>query len=148
MAKAFNILKLDHGAYVVSSLKDAMAFWVEGMGAEVERTGKSGGEPLRNITGAVNAEVDIAMIRIGGQRIELLEYHGVTPENSYIHRPYDAGAMHIALRVDDIDAALQVAARYGYRAQGKPQRSQLGAMITYVVGPDGATVEFMQPLPG
>jgi catechol 2,3-dioxygenase-like lactoylglutathione lyase family enzyme len=147
MPRGFNIMKSDHTAYVVSSLKDALAFWVDGLGAKVERTGKAGGTTLANITGAVGAEADIAMIEIAGQRIEFLEYRGVTPTNGATRRPYDAGAMHLALQVDDVHAAVQLAAQYGYRAQGIPQKGgALKSINIYTVGPDGATLEFMQPL--
>ena len=148
MPKGFNILKSDHTAYVVSSLKDTLTFWVDGLGAKVERTGKAGGVTLGNITGApAGAEADIAMIEIAGQRIEFLEYHGVRPANTATRRPYDAGAMHLALQVDDVHAAVALAAQYGYRAQGIPQvGGALKSINIYTVGPDGATVEFMQPV--
>jgi catechol 2,3-dioxygenase-like lactoylglutathione lyase family enzyme len=148
MPKEFKIFKSDHTAYVVSSLKDTLAFWVDGLGAKVERTGKASGETLANITGvSLGAEADIAMIEIAGQRIEFLQYHGVAPAGTATRRPYDAGAMHLALQVDDVHAAVRLAAQYGYRAQGIPQMGgALKSINIYTVGPDGATVEFMQPV--
>ncbi|HDR9761122.1 TPA: VOC family protein [Burkholderia cepacia] len=143
--KDFKVIKADHAAYVVSSLKEALTFWVDGMGATLEGRFKAGGPMLANVTGAVGADVSIALIEIAGQRLELLEYQGVTPNPGATLRPYDAGAMHLALNVDDVHAALRHVAQYGYRAQGVPQKAPTGSTAMYVVGPDGATIEFRQP---
>lgn len=145
MPGEFNILNCDHAAYVVSSLENSLTFWVGGLGAKVLRTATARGEALANITGAIGAEADIAMIEIAGQKIELLQYRGVTPINPAPQRPYDLGAMHIALNVDNINAALRLVSKYGFHPQGTPQKGTTGATLIYVVGPDGATIEFMQP---
>jgi len=146
MPAEFKILNCDHAAYVVSSLPDALLFWVECMGAKVVRTATARGVALANITGVPEgAEADTAMIEIAGQRIELLEYRGVSPSGNRVHRPFDAGAMHVALNVDDVNAALSAVGKYGYRSQGTPHKGTSGATLIYVVGPDGATIEFMQP---
>ena len=58
-------------------------------------------------------------------------------------------AIALALVVDDIDALLARIAAYGWKAQGTPQPiaggARAGTRVIYVVGPDGATIEFMQP---
>lgn len=148
MPAEFKIMNCDHAAYVVTSLKDALALWVDGLGAKVLRTATARGVALHNITGAPEgAEADTAMIDIAGQRIELLEYRGVDPSGNKVHRPFDAGAMHIALNVDNVDAALELVGKYGFRPQGVPHKGTSGATLIYVVGPDGATIEFVQPPP-
>ncbi|WP_348649355.1 VOC family protein [Methylobacterium aquaticum] len=64
---------------------------------------------------------------------------------------YDPGFAHPATVADDIDALLARLAGYGWKAQGVPQTvgggARSGTRLIFVVGPDGATVEFMQPRP-
>ncbi|WP_244493526.1 VOC family protein [Aureimonas sp. N4] len=59
------------------------------------------------------------------------------------------GFAHLALVVDDIDALLVRIAAYGWKPQGIPQPiasgARAGTRVIYAVGPDGATIEFMQP---
>lgn len=146
MPQGFRLLNFDHSGCVVSSLKDTLAFWVDAMGGKLVRSTTSRGDTLGNITGAYGAEADIAIVEIAGQRIEFLEYRGVTPPGVAPHRPYDIGALHVAFRVDDIEAAVKHVAGHGYRPQGRPQLTAANTVNVYVVGPDGATIEFMQPV--
>ena len=107
-----------------------------------------GGEFLGQVTGAHGAKVRIAIVSLPDQTIELLEYQG--PERpSEPAKPFDPGFAHLALVVDDIDALLVRIAAYGWKAQGIPQPiasgARAGTRVIYAVGPDGATIEFMQP---
>lgn len=145
MPQGFKLLNFDHAGCVVSSMKDTLAFWVDAMGGKLVRSTTSRGDTLANITGAHGAEADIAIVEIAGQRIEFLEYRGVAPLGGAPYRPYDTGALHVAFRVDDVEAAVKYVAGYGYSPQGKPQRTGANTINIYVVGPDGATIEFMQP---
>lgn len=100
------------------------------------------------MTGAHGAEVRIAIVSLANQTIELLEYRGVDRPSAPA-KPFDPGFAHLALVVDDIDALLARIATYGWKAQGTPQPiaggARAGTRVIYVVGPDGATIEFMQP---
>lgn len=140
--------RADHVGFSVRSLEAALEFWIDGLGARLERTGEMGGDFLAQVTGARDARVRMAMLSLAGQAIELLEYHGpdrpVAPS-----RPFDAGVAHLALVVDDIDAILARIAVYDWTPQGTPQTmttgTRAGTRVIYAVGPDGATIEFMQP---
>ena len=109
-----------------------------------------GGAFIGQVTGAHGAEVRMAIVSLAGQTVELLEYRGLDrpPESS---RPYDPGFAHLALVVDDIDAVVARIADHGWKAQGIPQAiaggARAGTRVVYAVGPDGATIEFMQPPP-
>ncbi len=107
-----------------------------------------GGDFLRQVTGARDATARMAILSLAGQSIELLEYRG--PDRPAApSRPFDAGFAHLALVVDDVDAVLARIAAYDWRPQGTPQTMTTGARagtrVIYAVGPDGATIEFMQP---
>ena len=145
---SFQVRCADHVGFAVASLDEALRFWLDGLGAELVRTGEMGGEFLSQVTGAHGAEVRLAIVSLAGQTIELLEYQGVDRPSAPA-KPFDPGFAHLALVVDDIDALLSRIATYGWKAQGTPQPiaggARAGTRVIYVVGPDGATIEFMQP---
>jgi len=64
-------------------------------------------------------------------------------------RAYQAGGLHLASQVDDIDAAVGLFQRYGWQAQGRPQPipagPRAGTLVMYVVAADGTTIALMQP---
>ena len=63
-------------------------------------------------------------------------------------RSCDVGSIHIALYVDDMDAALSRASEAGWVAVAEPQTveggERDGMRLIYLRGPDGVTVESMQ----
>ena len=142
------VRRADHVGFSVAFLDEALRFWVDGLGARLVRTGEMGGEFLGQVTGAHGAKVRMAIVSLADQTVELLEYQG--PDRpSAPARPFDPGFAHLALVVDDIDALLVRIAAYGWKAQGSPQSiasgARAGTRVIYAVGPDGATIEFMQP---
>ncbi|MCM2292514.1 VOC family protein [Allorhizobium sp. BGMRC 0089] len=145
----FQVRRADHVGFAVASLDESLSFWVDGLGARLLRTGEMGGEFLGQVTGAHGAQVRMAIVSLADQTIELLEYQGVDRPSASA-KPFDPGFAHLALVVDDIDALLLKIAAYGWKAQGTPQSiaggARAGTRVIYVVGPDGATIEFMQPL--
>jgi catechol 2,3-dioxygenase-like lactoylglutathione lyase family enzyme len=145
---SFQVRRADHVGFAVASLDEALQFWLDGLGARLVRTGEMGGEFLGQVTGAHGAQVRIAIVTLADQTIELLEYQGVDRPGASA-KPFDPGFAHLALVVDDIDALLTRIAPYGWKAQGTPQPiaggARAGTRVIYVVGPDGATIEFMQP---
>lgn len=147
-ATSFRILRSDHVGFSVGSLDDALRFWIDGLGATLERTGEMGGEFLGEVTGAHGAAVRMAVVTVAGQTIELLEYRDIRGESGS-SRPYDPGFAHLAFEVDDIDAALTRIAEFGWTAQGTPQPiaggTKVGTRVMYAVGPNGETIEFMEP---
>ncbi|RYF29694.1 MAG: glyoxalase/bleomycin resistance/dioxygenase family protein [Comamonadaceae bacterium] len=143
-----HVRRADHVGFAVASLDEALRFWVEGLGAQLERTGEMGGDFLGQVTGAHGAKVRMAIVSLADQTIELLEFRG--PDHPSVPaKPFDPGFAHLALVVDDIDALLVRIAVYGWKAQGIPQPiasgTRTGTRVIYAVGPDGSTIEFMQP---
>ena len=101
---------VDHSAYTVPDLDEAVRFFVDHFGAElvfidgpfVDETGDG---MRRRLNVDPRARCTIAMIRIGKHHnIELFEY--TAPEqNSVLPRNSDIGGHHLGFYVDDIDAA-------------------------------------------
>lgn len=142
------IRRADHVGFSVASLDAALRLWTEALGARLERTGTMDGTSLAQVTGAHGAEVRFAIVSLADQTVELLEYRGIDrPPISA--KPFDPGFAHLALLVDDLDAVLARIAPHGWRPQGLPQTltggPRAGTRVSYAVGPDGATIELMQP---
>ncbi|GGF90954.1 glyoxalase [Rhodococcoides trifolii] len=144
----FTVRRADHVGFSVLSLDGSLRFWVDGLGASVERTGEMGGDFLGEVTGAHGAHVRLAVVSLAGQTVELLEYRDA-PGSPTSSRPFYPGFAHLAFEVDDIDAVLTRISGFGWTAQGTPQPiaggAKAGTLVMYALGPDGETIEFMQP---
>jgi glyoxylase I family protein len=148
--KPFRIISADHTGVTVSNLERSLAFWRDILGFELSHTAHQTGELAREITGVAGAELKLAVLKApGGHKIELLEYLG--PPDRMKHadrRPCDVGSVHVALRVNDLNAVLQRIASSGWKTAGKPQTLQsgpnAGKRVVYVRDPDGTTLEFME----
>lgn len=142
------VQRADHVGFAVASLDEALWFWVDCLGAQLVRTSEMGGEFLCQVTGAHGAKVRLAIVSLAEQTIKLLEYQGPDRPNVPA-KPFDPGFAHLALVVDDIDALLVRIVAYCWKTQGTPQTitsgERAGTRVIYAVGPDGATIEFMQP---
>jgi catechol 2,3-dioxygenase-like lactoylglutathione lyase family enzyme len=148
MPENFRVLSADHTAFVVRSLDEAVKFWTEGLGGELLTTGNLSGEIFENITGAVGRTARKAIVSVAGQKIELLEYSG-PPSPTDAPQPFESGAAHIALNISSIDAAIKQMSLYGWRPQGTlPEKHRWPnhvPRVMYMIGPDGATIELIEP---
>ncbi|WP_295928471.1 VOC family protein [uncultured Xanthomonas sp.] len=141
---------VDHVGFSVSSLEEAIAFWTEAMGFELVRTGEMGGDFLREVTGVDDPRCRMALVvSPAGFPIELLEYStartlGKTPASAGA-----IGAAHLAVTVTDIDMAVARIQAQGWHLKGSPRPIEagprVGTVVAYVSGPDGITIEVMQP---
>ena len=145
----FRVLAVDHTGITVTDINRSIAFWQDVLGFEVSHRVRHEGALASEVTGVPGAEISIAVLKAPGHRIEVLQYHA-PPERTRAHaRPCDVGSVHVALMVDNLDAALEMIARSGWNAAGKPQTlvegPNAGRRVIYVRDPDGTTVELMQP---
>lgn len=145
------VIAVDHTGFSVASLEEAIQFWTEAMGFDLVRQGEMGGEFLREATGVDDPRCRMALVTApNGYPIELLEYStgptlGQTPRSTGA-----IGAAHIALTVADIRIAIARIEKAGWAVKGSPQPipagPRCGTMVAYISGPDGITIELMQPL--
>ena len=145
----FRILAADHTGITVSNLERSLAFWQEVLGFELSHRAHQTGELASEITGVPGAEISLAVLRAPAHKIELLEYHAPSDRKKHFDaRPCDVGSAHVALTVDDLDAALKAISASGWKAPGRPQTLQsgpnAGKRVVYVRDPDGNTIELMQ----
>jgi catechol 2,3-dioxygenase-like lactoylglutathione lyase family enzyme len=133
----------------VSSLGDALDFWVNALGFQHLYTWKFENAPfIEKLVGVEGAALIVAMLEGYGHRIELLEYQAPANRTIFKPRSCDVGSVHIALYIDDMDLALARVADAGWTPVAEPQTveggDRDGMRLIYVRAPDGVTIEFMQ----
>ena len=144
----FRIIAADHTGFTVSNIERSLAFWRNVLGFELSHRPHQTGKLASEITGVPGAEIQIAVLKGYGHKIELLEYLAPADRKYANLRPCDVGFVHVALQVDDLDAVLEKIAASGWKAAGKPQTltagPNAGKRVMYVRDPDGTTIEFME----
>lgn len=147
---AFTIRSVDHTGITVRSLREALTFWVGVLGFKHLYTTYFPNDPfIENVVGVPGAAITVAMIEGPGHSIELLEYASPPDRNIMKPRSCDVGSVHVAFQVDNLDAIIERVRRSGWSPAGTPQTvmegDRSGLRLAYVRGPDGVTLEFLQP---
>src|SRR4051794_5370928 len=143
------ISRVDHTGITVSSLNDALDFWVKVLGFEHLYTWKfENTRFIENLVGVKGVEMSLAMVKGFGHSVELLEYKAPADRTIIRPRSCDVGSVHIALGVNDIDAALARVSDSAWVPVAEPQTvrgsEREGMRLIYVRGPDGVILEFIQ----
>ena len=128
---------LDHIGIAVRDLDEALAFYRDALGLEIELTEEVPSQRVR-----------AHFIRVGESALELLE---ATAPDSPIARAVDKrgpGLHHITLRVDDIHAVLARLKARGVRLIDEtPRPGAEGALVAFIhpSAAHGVLVELKQP---
>jgi catechol 2,3-dioxygenase-like lactoylglutathione lyase family enzyme len=142
-----NFTGIAHTGITVRNLDDALAFWVGVLGFALERRFHLDGELAEGVTGVTSATIDVAVVSLGEQSVELLQY--LSPPNRMIVRPEpcDVGSVHLALNVIDMDAAIEAASLAGWVPAGPPvvatHGPRAGTAFIYLSDQHGGTLEFI-----
>jgi len=92
--------------------------------------------------------MEIAFLKGPGHTVELIEYKAPANKGRVEARPCDTGFAHLALNVDDADAAVAEAALYQVKAISAPvpinAGPNKGRKVVYVRDWDGVTFEFIE----
>jgi methylmalonyl-CoA/ethylmalonyl-CoA epimerase len=118
------IKKINHVAIIVEDIDQAMAFWRDGLGLEIE-----------HIKEVPEQESRIAFLPLGETEIELVE---PTSDDSGIARfmsKRGPGMHHVCLEVEDIHGSLEHLRKQGIRLINETPRS----------GSDGRLYAFIHP---
>src|SRR6266436_6465904 len=118
------MMKIDHIGIATRGIEDALAFYRDALGLDVAETEEVADQKVR-----------VAMLPIGESRIELLE---ATTADSPIARFLEKrgpGIHHIAVRVDDIRAALANLKGKGARLIDEEPRNGAGGCLVAFVHP-------------
>lgn len=113
---------LDHIGIAVADLQDALAFYRDALGLEVEAPEEVASQRVR-----------AHFIPVGGAALELLE--ATAPDSAiakYVEKR-GPGLHHITLRVDDIRAALaQLRARGVTLIDAEPRAGAHGSLVAFI----------------
>ena len=131
-------MKINHLGIATKGIEEALKFWQDSLGLEQTHT-----EIVED------QKVRVAMLPIGESRIELLE---PTSEDSPISKFLEkrgGGIHHIAVEVEDIEAALRQMKEQGARLiDEKPRVGADKCLIAFVhpAASGGVLLELVQPL--
>lgn len=144
----FRVLGVNHTSFTVSDLDRSVGFFTEALGFELLHRGNRNPEMIEKVVGVPGADIEVAYIQMPGHRLELIEYKGPADRRKVDSRPCDTGFAHIAIDVDNVDAALAASQPFGVEPLGQPQDlahgPNKGGRVVYTRDPDGVTVEFIQ----
>ncbi len=148
---------VDHFAFTVPDLDEAIGFFVKVLGGELlyqfgPVQDPQGNYMARQLNVDAKARCSIAMVRLGPvSNIELFEYDA-PGQRRELPRNSDWGGHHLAIYVDDLEAALEyLRAQPGVTILGEPQLIKGGPIAgnrwIYFLTPWGLQMEIMhQPL--
>jgi catechol 2,3-dioxygenase-like lactoylglutathione lyase family enzyme len=144
---------VDHVAFTVPDLDEAVRFFVEVLGAEELYRSRRGPDPEfmpANFGVPPDASLELSMLRLQPNlNIELFRWQTADRMDKY-PRPSDTGGHHLCFAVDDVDRAIaHLSAVPGVRILGERKEvaadspSVAGNRWTYFVAPWGLIMEIV-----
>ena len=142
-------IKLENVAIAVRDLDATIAFFTD-LGLTVMGRDEVSGEWADTAVGLDGNHVRMAMLQTpdGHGRLELFEYIHPQAIETEPTLPNEIGMHRVAFSVDDLDAALEIAARHGCLPLRGVATYQDMYKLTYVRGPSGIIVMLAQELNG
>lgn len=141
------VIRLENVGIAVDDIEAAISFFSD-LGLELAGRDTISGEWADTAVGLDGNHAKIAVLTTpGGQgQVELFEYIHPDAIERAPTLPNEIGMHRIAFSVDDIDAALEIAARHGcYPLRGVANYQDV-YKLTYVRGPSGIIVMLAQDL--
>jgi glyoxylase I family protein len=140
-------IKLENVAIAVRNLEETIAFFTD-LGLTVLGRDEVSGEWADTCVGLDGNHAKIAMLQTpdGNGRLELFEYLHPEAIETEPTRPNEIGMHRVAFSVDDLDEALEIAARHGCHPLRGVATYENVYKLTYVRGPSGIIVMLAQEL--
>ena len=141
------VLRLEHIGIVVDDVAAATAFFVAGLGLEVEGSTSVEGDLVDRINGLEGVRADVVILRTpdGHGKIELAKYRSPVYEGGDGPAPANTpGIRHILFAVDDIEASLAGLRAHGGELVGELVNYENSYWLCYVRGPAGIIVELAE----
>ena len=132
-------MKIEHIGIATHKIDDALAFWRDALGLTVVHTEEVAEQGVR-----------VAMLPVGEPRVELLEPTSAASPVAKFLEKRGAGIHHIAVRVDDIRAALGRLKAQGARLIDDAPRVGAGGCLVAFVHPSaagGVLLELVEHVP-
>ena len=151
----FRVLGVGHTSFTVSDIERSVAMFRQLLGFELVDQAYGVPAVTESLTGIAGAQIKLAFLCApDGHVIELIQYVTLgqyvrpAPGGRVEARPCDPGFAHIALNVDDLDAAVRAARAMGLelynRIAALATEGAEGARAAYLKDWDGVTIEFME----
>lgn len=140
-------IALETVGIAVRDIEAAIAFFTD-LGLTVFGRDTISGEWADTAVGLDGNHVQIVMLQTpdGSGRLELFEYVHPDVIETAPTRPNEIGMHRVAFSVDDIDEALEIAARHGCHPLRGVANYQNVYKLAYVRGPSGIVVMLAQDL--
>jgi glyoxylase I family protein len=140
-------IKLENVGIAVRDLEAAIAFFTD-LGLTVVGRDTVSGEWADTAVGLDGNHARIAMLQTpdGNGRLELFEYIHPMAIESNPTRPNDIGMHRVAFSVDNIDRALEIAAKHGCHPLRGVATYGGAYKLTYLRGPSGILVMLAEKL--
>ena len=140
-------IKFENVGIAVRDLDAAIAFFTD-LGLTVLGRDTVSGEWADTAVGLDGNHVNIAMLQTpdGNGRLELFEYIHPEAIETRPTRPHEIGMHRVAFSVDDIDDALEIAARHGCHPLRGVGTYGDAYKLAYVRGPSGIIVMLAEEL--
>ncbi|WP_345711220.1 VOC family protein [Kineococcus glutinatus] len=140
-------IRLENVGIAVRDLDAAIAFFTD-LGLTLLGRDTVNGEWTDTAVGLDGNHARVAMLQTpdGGGRLELFQHISPDPIETEPTRPNEIGMHRVAFSVDDIDEALEVAARHGCHPLRGVATYQDVYRLTYLRGPSGIIVMLAQEL--
>lgn len=140
-------IKFENVGIAVRDLEATISFFTD-LGLTVVGRDTVSGEWTDTAVGLDGNHAKIAMLQTpdGQGRLELFEYIHPEAIESEPARPNDIGMHRVAFSVDNIDEALEIAAKHGCRPLRGVATYQDLYKLTYVRGPSGILVMLAEEL--
>ncbi len=140
-------IRLENVGIAVRDLEATIAFFTD-LGLTVVGRDTVSGEWTDTAVGLDGNHADIAVLQTpdGQGRLELFQYIHPDAIETEPARPNEIGMHRVAFAVDDIDEALEVAARHGCRPLRGVATYEDVYRLTYIRGPSGIIVMLAEEL--
>lgn len=140
-------IRLENVGIVVRDIEEAIAFFTD-LGLSILGRDTVSGDWADTAVGLDGNHCKIAMLQTpdGTGRLELFEYIHPDAIETEPTRPHEIGMHRVAFAVDNLEEALEVAARHGcFPVRGVASYEDL-YRLTYVRGPSGILVMLAEQL--
>jgi catechol 2,3-dioxygenase-like lactoylglutathione lyase family enzyme len=141
------ITGFNHTSFTVADIDRSVRFWTEQLGFTGAPPSPRQGDWQERVTGVPGASLLVAHLFGHGHHVELIEYRqgaiaGQAPS------PAAAGAAHVCLEVDDIDATWAALVAAGATPQGAiadvAAGPVAGCRAGYIRDPNGILIELLE----
>ena len=138
---------MENVGIAVRDLEEAIAFFTD-LGLTVLGRDTVRGEWASTAVGLDGNHARIALLGVpdGSGQLELFEYLHPEAIETAPTQPHEIGMHRVAFRVEDLDAALEIAARHGCRPVRGVATYEDVYRLTYLRGPSGILVMLAEQL--